>query len=464
MSEERLQKVLARAGVASRRKAEELIREGRVTVNGQVAAIGDKADPERDSVKLDERRILVPVKHRYLLLNKPRGVMSTVSDPAGRRTVIDLVPPALRRALAPVGRLDFLTEGLLLLTDDGDLAQQVAHPSFGCWKTYEVKVRGMPDEEQLERLRAGIVLEGRRTAPCRITALRRKLRTAARRRAGGAGGLGGRRQPRRTRQTADSDATASWWSVELGEGRTRQIREMFQRIGHPVQKLRRVAIGPVADPDLPVGSLRELSEREVAALRKAGPPSPSPARAPRAPRPRREPAGTEVAARRGPAPGRGAGRSSAPEANRRVAPAPARRGAPRSGASDVPAAGGQGGRGAAATRPRGAPVSGRRDAPQASRRAAPAASRRGASPAEARKASSPKARKSSPPGRGGASAAGSRGAPRSADRGGRISGARGASRAGGRGGRASGAGGAAPGGRRGGPGRSRGAAPRRGRK
>ena len=437
MSEERLQKVLARAGIASRRKAEELIREGRVTVNGQVAAIGDKADPERDSVKLDERRIQVPVKHRYLLLNKPRGVMSTVSDPAGRRTVIDLVPPALRRALAPVGRLDFLTEGLLLLTDDGDLAQQVAHPSFGCWKTYEVKVRGMPEEEQLERLRTGIVLEGRRTAPCRITALRRNLRTAARRRAGGAGGPGGRRQPRRTRQTADSDATASWWSVELGEGRTRQIREMFQRIGHPVQKLRRVAIGPVADPHLPVGSLRELSEREVAALRKAGPPSPSPARAPRAPRPRREPAGTEVAERRGPAPGRGAGRSSAPEASRRVAPAPARRGATRSGASDVPAAGG---RGAAAARPRGAPASGRRDAPQASRRAAPAAGRRGASPAAARKAS-PKARKSSPPGRGGASA-----------------------RAGGRGGRASGPGGASPAGRRGGPGRSKGAAPRRGRR
>jgi len=292
MSEERLQKILARAGIASRRKAEELIREGRVTVNGQLAAIGDKADLERDSVKLDERRIQAPATHRYLLLNKPRGVMSTVSDPAGRPTVIDLVPPALRRALAPVGRLDFQTEGLMLLTDDGELAQHVAHPSFGCWKTYEVKVRGRPADEQIERLRSGIVLEGRRTAPCRIAGLRRSSKTtpASTRRARG-GAAGGRRTPRRT---PDGDSS-SWWSVELGEGRTRQIREMFQRIGHPVQKLRRIAIGPVSDPDMPVGSMRELSEREVAALRKAGPPAPRPAGAarsekkragqPRAPRP-----------------------------------------------------------------------------------------------------------------------------------------------------------------------------------
>jgi len=277
MSEERLQKILARAGVASRRKAEELIREGRVTVNGQPAAIGDKADLARDSVRLDERRIQAPATHRYLLLNKPRGVMSTVSDPAGRTTVIDLVPPAMRRALAPVGRLDFQTEGLLLLTDDGDLAQQVAHPSFGCWKTYEVKVRGRPAAEQLERLRAGIVLEGRRTAPCRIVALRRSSKSppAAVRRAragGGPGGPGAAGRRGRQRAVPESD-NASWWSVELGEGRTRQIREMFQRIGHPVQKLRRVAIGPVSDPHLPVGSLRELSEREVAALRKARPPA-----------------------------------------------------------------------------------------------------------------------------------------------------------------------------------------------
>jgi 23S rRNA pseudouridine2605 synthase len=260
MSEERLQKILARAGIASRRKAEELIREGRVTVNGQVADIGAKADLERDAVKLDERRILLPTSHRYLLLNKPRGVMSTVSDPGGRPTVIDLVPPALRRALAPVGRLDFLTEGLLLLTDDGELAQQVAHPRHGCWKTYEVKVKGRPEAELIERLRGGIVLEGRRTAPCRISA--RDMRPVTRR---GARGSHGKRA---------GDGDNSWWLVELGEGRTRQIREMFQRIGHPVQKLRRVAIGPVSDPDLPLGAVRELSEREVALLRKSTPPPP----------------------------------------------------------------------------------------------------------------------------------------------------------------------------------------------
>jgi pseudouridine synthase len=308
MSEERLQKILARAGVASRRKAEELIREGRVTVNGRPAAIGDKADLARDSVKLDERRIQAPATHRYLLLNKPRGVMSTVSDPAGRTTVIDLVPPAMRRALAPVGRLDFQTEGLLLLTDDGDLAQHVAHPSFGCWKTYEVKVRGRPAADQIERLRAGIVLEGRRTAPCRITALRRSSKTTPaalrRARAGGGQGVPGRRG--RPRSAPESD-NASWWSVELGEGRTRQIREMFQRIGHPVQKLRRIAIGPVSDPDLPVGSLRELSEREVAALRRAGPPAARQASgAGREETRRSRPPGTEMEeTRRGRPPGAG---------------------------------------------------------------------------------------------------------------------------------------------------------------
>src|SRR5687767_13587881 len=140
MAEERLQKILARAGVTSRRKAEDLIREGRVTVNGAVAGIGDKADPARDAVKVDGKRVHLPATHRYLLLNKPRAVMSTVSDPEGRPTVMEFVPPMFRKALVPVGRLDFLTEGLLLLTDDGEFAQTIAHPRHGCWKTYEVKV------------------------------------------------------------------------------------------------------------------------------------------------------------------------------------------------------------------------------------------------------------------------------------------------------------------------------------
>lgn len=241
MSEDRLQKILARSGMGSRRAAEEIITEGRVTVNGRVATLGDKADPDHDAIKVDGKRLHPPKEHHYLLLNKPRAVMSTASDPEGRPTVLELVPPGLRKALVPVGRLDFLTEGLILLTDDGDFAQRVAHPRYGCTKTYEVKVRGTPDGRSLERLRRGIVLEGERTRPAAI-------------------------DPRPVK----SDTGNSWWIVELGQGRTRQIREMFKRVGHPVMKLRRVAIGPVRDPDLPVGHLRELSEKEVEMLRRAG--------------------------------------------------------------------------------------------------------------------------------------------------------------------------------------------------
>ncbi|MCB1007921.1 MAG: rRNA pseudouridine synthase [Acidobacteria bacterium] len=244
MSEERIQKLLARAGVAARRKAEELIREGRVTVNGEVATLGAKADPARDAIKVDDRRVHVPRSQRYLLLNKPKGYLTAVSDPEGRPTVLDLVPPPMRKALVPVGRLDYQTEGLLLLTDDGDFAQHLAHPRYGCRKTYEVKVKGVPAETALERLRGGIVLEGKRTAPCRIEPVRR-------------------RGPRR------EEGGNSWFSVELSEGRTRQIREMFFRVGHPVQKLRRVAIGPLTDGTLAPGDLRELTEREVELLRRA---------------------------------------------------------------------------------------------------------------------------------------------------------------------------------------------------
>ncbi|HSS75172.1 MAG TPA: pseudouridine synthase [Thermoanaerobaculia bacterium] len=251
MSEDRLQKILARAGVAtSRRKAEELIQEGRVTINGKVAELGEKADPERDAIKVDSRRIQPIQEHHYFLLNKPKGVMSTVTDPEGRRTVIDFVPPGMRKALVPVGRLDFNTEGLLLLTDDGEFAQRVAHPRYGSVKTYEVKVKGMPTEAQLEKLRAGIVIDGKRTAPARITSRAPYKPVSARRR-------------------AEAEGENSWWIVELTEGRTRQIREMFFNIGHGVLKLRRVAIGTLRDRDLPVGALRELTEKEVHRLLKS---------------------------------------------------------------------------------------------------------------------------------------------------------------------------------------------------
>jgi len=246
MSEERLQKILARAGIASRRKAEEMIEAGQVTINGQVAGLGDKADPETDSIKVDGKRVQPPPReHRYLLLNKPKGVMSTLSDPEGRKTVIDFVPPAMRKALVPVGRLDFNTEGLLLLTDDGEFAQRIAHPRYGSTKTYEVKVKGTPTEEQLDRLRNGVVIEGKRTAPAKITSRHFK------------------KAPRRPGEPASDN---SWWVVEIAEGRTRQIREMFFQIGHPVGKLRRVAIGSLRDPALPVGALRELSDDEVRKL------------------------------------------------------------------------------------------------------------------------------------------------------------------------------------------------------
>jgi 23S rRNA pseudouridine2605 synthase len=256
MSEERIQRILARAGIASRRSAEELIREGRVTVNGQLAKIGGKADPEHDAIKLDGKRIQPHTEgFRYLLLNKPKAVMSTVVDPQERHTVMDYVPVTLRKALVPVGRLDFNTEGLIILTDDGDFAQHVAHPRYGGVKVYEAKVKGRPAEAQLEKLRAGIPLDGRRTAPCRITPRY------------GDGSVEKRRA--RARAAEEKEGENSWWTVELTEGRTRQIREMFFRIGHGVLRLRRIAIGPLRDPDLPVGSLRELTEAEVEKLRKA---------------------------------------------------------------------------------------------------------------------------------------------------------------------------------------------------
>jgi len=256
MSEERLQRILARAGIASRRKAEEMIREGRVTINGQVAEIGGKADSERDAIKLDGKRVQPHTGgFHYLLLNKPKAVMSTAHDPEERPTVMDYVPATLRKALVPVGRLDFNTEGLIILTDDGDFAQHVAHPRYGGVKVYEVKVKGRPADAQIDKLRAGIPLDGRRTSPCRITPRY------------GDGSVEKRRA--RARAAEEKEGENSWWTVELTEGRTRQIREMFYRIGHGVLRLRRVAIGPLRDANLPMGSLRELTEAEVEKLRRA---------------------------------------------------------------------------------------------------------------------------------------------------------------------------------------------------
>ena len=240
MELERLQKIIAHAGFASRREAETMIREGRVTVNGRVVTeLGTKAQPGQDHIKVDGKLITRAETHRYILLYKPREVMTTVEDPQGRKTVIDLIK-GVRERIYPVGRLDFHSEGLILLTNDGDLAFKVSHPQHGSVKTYHVKVRGVPEERLIDKLQRGITIDGKRTLPCEIA----RMKTTGR----------------------GEDAGNSWYEVRLREGRTQQIRKMFQAVGHPVSKLRRVAIGPLSDPALTPGDWRELTAREVKML------------------------------------------------------------------------------------------------------------------------------------------------------------------------------------------------------
>jgi len=240
MERERLQKIIARAGFASRREAEEMIRTGRVTVNGKIITeLGSKADSKTDHVKVDGKLITRPEPLRYILLYKPKEVMTTVNDPEGRKTVLDLVR-GVKERLFPVGRLDYQSEGLILLTNDGQLAFQISHPSQGSVKTYHVKVRGVPEERLVEKLRRGITLDGRRTLPCEIDRLR-------------------------TTGTAE-DTGNSWFEVRLREGRTQQIRKMFKALGHPVSKLKRVSIGPISDGSLSAGQWRELTKQEVRLL------------------------------------------------------------------------------------------------------------------------------------------------------------------------------------------------------
>lgn len=244
----RLNKLLSHAGVASRRLADELLRQGRVTVNGQIVAeLGTKADPDVDDVRVDGRRLKTDGERRYLLLYKPRGVVSTRSDPQGRRTVIDLISAAgVRGYFYPVGRLDYESEGLILLTNDGDFAEHVMHPRHELERSYEALVLGVPDEGDLERLRRGIVIEGRRTLPARARVVR-VLESAG--------------KPRALIQ------------ITLREGRNRQVRHMCDAIGHPVDRLRRTRIGTIADARLKPGQVRDLTPREVAALRSAAAPA-----------------------------------------------------------------------------------------------------------------------------------------------------------------------------------------------
>jgi 23S rRNA pseudouridine2605 synthase len=236
MAEERLQKLLAHAGVTSRRKAEQLMVEGRVTVNGKCATeLGTKADPARDHIKVDGKLVRFSNRLLYLVLNKPAGYVTTASDPEGRPTVLDLMR-GVRQRVYPVGRLDYRSEGLLLLTNDGEFANRITSAKTHVVKTYVVKVTGTLTEEQETAFREGIVLDGRRTAPAGLKLIRR--------------------------------AANPWYEVKLTEGRQNQIRLMFKHFGKLVEKLRRVKIGFLELGPIKAGEYRALTPAEVARFRK----------------------------------------------------------------------------------------------------------------------------------------------------------------------------------------------------
>jgi 23S rRNA pseudouridine2605 synthase len=239
----RLQKILSSAGIASRRAAETYITGGRVSVNGQtVTELGSKADPETDDIRVDGRRVKTAGRRLYILMYKPRGYITTRSDPQRRPTVIDLLTKGgVREYVYPVGRLDYESEGLILLTSDGDLAAHLTHPSHGVPREYEARVRGIPDQHALDRIARGVVLEGRKTAPAEI-ALKKVVE--------------------------GDDGDQAVLSIVIREGRNRQVRNMCDAIGHPVVRLRRVRIGSITDDHIRPGEFRELSEKEVASLKR----------------------------------------------------------------------------------------------------------------------------------------------------------------------------------------------------
>lgn len=236
----RVQKILSQAGVASRRAAEELVREGRVSINGTVVTtLGVRADPVRDDIRVDGHRVRPVTQRIYVVLHKPSGYVTTRKDPEKRRTVMDLVP-SLSAYIFPVGRLDYDSEGLLLLTNDGDLAAKLTHPRHEVEREYEALVAGTPSAAALEKLARGVPLDGKRTSPAKVHAL---------------GARPGRDE--------------TWVSITLREGRNRQVRRMCEAVGHPVHRLRRVRFGPLSLGRLARGKARELTAREVVDLRAA---------------------------------------------------------------------------------------------------------------------------------------------------------------------------------------------------
>ena len=258
MAEERLQKIIAAAGIASRRHAEEMIEQGRVSVNGKIVSeLGSKADPETDHIRVNGKLLHGAQRHVYLMVNKPRGCVTTVTDPEKRPTIMDVVRNVGARVY-PVGRLDFHSEGLLLMTNDGELAARLTHASSHVPKTYVVKVSGVPAEEAIERLRRGITLppEPRKDRPAKKGQAARSEKPV-------------KTAPAKIRLIREAENP--WYEVTLIEGRNRQIRRMFEQVGHHVEKIRRVKYGPLA-LDVEPGRYRELTKGEVERLKSAARP------------------------------------------------------------------------------------------------------------------------------------------------------------------------------------------------